>query len=128
MPSLSIAATIPGTSAPELPMQVVQPNPTMPNPSASRSSSRPERRKYNSAAGDPGASEVFTHGGGARPNRRAFLASSPAAMTSRGSEVLVQLVIAAMATAPLGGPVPVGRPTAVGRTVLIGRRTALGGP
>ena len=40
-----IASAIAGTSGPELPMQVVQPKPTMPKPSASRSVSRPLRRR-----------------------------------------------------------------------------------
>src|SRR5688572_30174422 len=75
----------------------------MPKPNASMSSSRPARRKYLSAVGEPGANDVFTQVGGYSPDARAFLASSPAAMASRASDVFVQLVMAAMATAPCGG-------------------------
>src|SRR3569833_1075464 len=119
-------ASIWGERAPELPIQVVQPNPTIPNPSASRSSSSPERRRYNSAAGEPGASEVFTQGGGRRPLWRAFLASSPAAMSRRGSEVLVQLVIAAIATAPLGGLPAIAYVNAVALVAAAGWVAAVG--
>src|SRR5690606_30280448 len=50
----------------------------------------------------PGANEDFTQGLRSRPRRFALRASSPAAMTLRGLEVLVQLVMAAMITAPSG--------------------------
>ncbi len=43
---------------------------------------------------------VFTHGLTERPFSTAFLASSAAASMTDGLEVLVQLVIAAMATCP----------------------------
>src|SRR5687768_3052639 len=66
------------------------------------SSNNPARRRYRVAVGDPGANEVFTQAGGRKPNARAFLASSAAAMIRRGSDVLVQLVIAAIATEPFG--------------------------
>ncbi len=45
MPRAETACVTAAGRAPELPMQVVQPYPTMPNPIASRSSSRPERRR-----------------------------------------------------------------------------------
>ncbi len=48
----------------------------------------------------PGASEVLTHGLTVRPLACAFLATSPAATSTLGFEVLVQLVIAAITTAP----------------------------
>ncbi|MCY1234408.1 hypothetical protein D9M72_469900 [compost metagenome] len=51
---------------------------------------------------EPGASEVLTHGLRARPTRLALRASRPAAITLRGLLVLVQLVMAAMITAPSG--------------------------
>src|ERR671919_1662794 len=49
---------------------------------------------------DPGASDVFTQGFVASPRSTAFLASSPAATITCGLDVLVQLVMAAMATCP----------------------------
>src|ERR1700730_8479755 len=49
---------------------------------------------------DPGASVVFTHGLRFRPRSTAFLASSAAPIITVGLDVLVQDVIAAMATAP----------------------------
>jgi hypothetical protein len=51
---------------------------------------------------EPGASEVLTHGLRARPSALALRASRPAAITLRGLLVLVQLVMAAMMTAPSG--------------------------
>ena len=49
---------------------------------------------------EPGASEVFTHGFFSSPCCRAFRATKPAPIITKGLEVLVQEVIAAMATAP----------------------------
>src|SRR5581483_9146949 len=49
---------------------------------------------------EPGASDVLTHGLLERPRSTAFLASSPAASITWGFDVLVQLVMAAMATWP----------------------------
>ena len=49
---------------------------------------------------EPGASEVFTHGGTVSPFSTAFLASNPAATSTDGFEVLVQLVMAAITTLP----------------------------
>ena len=51
---------------------------------------------------EPGASEVFTHGLRVSPRWFALRASRPAAIMLRGLLVLVQLVIAAMITAPSG--------------------------
>jgi hypothetical protein len=52
--------------------------------------------------GDPGASEVLTQAGGFSPSAAALRATRPAATIRPGSEVLVQLVIAAITTAPSG--------------------------
>ncbi len=49
---------------------------------------------------DPGASDVFTHGFVCSPASTAFFASSPAATSTDGFDVLVQLVIAAITTEP----------------------------
>ena len=49
---------------------------------------------------EPGASVVFTHGLRFSPRSTAFLATSAAATITDGLEVLVQEVMAAMATAP----------------------------
>ena len=49
---------------------------------------------------EPGAREVFTQGRRVKPSRRALRASSPAPIMTSGLEVLVQLVMAAITTAP----------------------------
>src|SRR5919106_6187875 len=49
---------------------------------------------------EPGASVVFTHGLRDRPRSTAFLARSAAPTITLGFEVLVQLVMAAITTAP----------------------------
>ena len=49
---------------------------------------------------EPGARLVFTHGLLFRPFSTAFFASRPAAIITVGFDVLVQLVIAAITTAP----------------------------
>jgi aconitate hydratase len=51
---------------------------------------------------EPGASEDLTHGLRASPSLLALRANRPAAITLRGLLVLVQLVMAAMITAPSG--------------------------
>src|SRR5687768_12519993 len=81
---------------PELPMQVVQPYPTTLKPSASSGGRSPASRRYSVTTREPGASEVFTCGGTVRPFSWAFFARSPAAMSTDGFEVLVQLVMAAI--------------------------------
>ena len=48
----------------------------------------------------PGAIDVFTHGLTARPFSTAFLARSAAPTITEGLDVLVQLVIEAITTAP----------------------------
>ena len=85
-----------------MPLQVVQAKATMPKPSCSRSGSRPLSSRYSCTALEPGASELLTQGLRVRPRARALRASNPAAMTLRGLDVFVQLVIAAMITAPSG--------------------------
>src|SRR5271165_6564807 len=61
---------------------------------------RPERVRYSVTTIEPGASEVFTHDGTLSPFSTAFLASSPAATSTDGFDVLVQLVMAAITTLP----------------------------
>ena len=48
----------------------------------------------------PGASTHFTHGRGLRPASAAFFATRPAASIMEGSVAVVQLVTAAIASAP----------------------------
>ena len=74
---------------------------------------------------EPGASVVFTHGWLDRPRSTAFLATSAAATITDGLDVLVQDVIAAMATAPWSrsNSTPSAVTTRVG---LDGRLTAAG--
>ena len=97
-----ISCWICGSSAPDMPLQVVHANATTPNPSCSSSVVSFASSRYSATALEPGASELFTHGLRLRPSRFALRASSPAAITLRGLLVLVQLVIAAMITAPSG--------------------------
>src|SRR5665213_3016255 len=49
---------------------------------------------------EPGARLVFTQGLEVRPRSTAFFATRPAAISTDGFEVLVQLVMAAMTTLP----------------------------
>src|ERR1700712_1166508 len=97
-----ISCWITGSSAPDIPLQVVQAKPTTPNPSCSSSLVSPASSRYIATVLEPGASEDLTHGLRVRPSLLALRASSPAAMTLRGLLVLVQLVMAAMITAPSG--------------------------
>ncbi len=55
---------------------------------------------------EPGASEVLTCGCTFSPASTAFLASRPAASSTPGLLVLVQLVIAAISTSPLRMSMP----------------------
>ena len=72
-------------------MQVVQPNPTTAKPSWASGASRFARSRYEVTTFDPGASEVFTCGGTARPRSSAFRAMRPAPTITFGLEVFVQL-------------------------------------
>src|SRR3990167_387972 len=93
-----ISFWIAGSSAPDIPLQVVQAKATTPKPSASRSWVRPASSRYMDTVLEPGASEDFTQGLRVRPSLLALRASRPAAITLRGLLVLVQLVMAAMIT------------------------------
>jgi hypothetical protein len=62
--------------------------------------SRPDFLRYSVTTFEPGARLVFTHGWRLSPRSNAFFASSPAPIITLGFEVLVQLVIAAITTAP----------------------------
>ena len=97
-----ISCWITGSSAPDMPLQVVQAKPTTPKPRASSSGISPLSSRYIFTVLEPGASELFTHGLRASPRRFALRASNAAAITLRGLLVLVQLVMAAMITAPSG--------------------------
>src|SRR5687768_10734932 len=96
----SMTFAIGSGSGPELPMHVVQPYPTRLNPSASRSCCTPAAFRYSVTTLEPGASDVFTQGLVCSPLFTALRASSPAPIITLGFDVLVQLVIAAMTTAP----------------------------
>src|SRR5512134_1308225 len=85
---------------PELPMQVVQPYPTIWNPRASRAGCTPALAKYSRTTFEPGASDVFTHGFDVSPRATAFCASRPAASITLGLAVLVHEVMAAITTWP----------------------------
>src|SRR3954464_12346633 len=62
--------------------------------------SRPELRRYSVTTFDPGARLVFTQGFRVSPRSKAFFATSPAPIITLGFDVFVQLVIAAITTAP----------------------------
>src|SRR3954468_21215176 len=62
--------------------------------------SSPDLRKYSVTTFEPGARLVFTHGFRVRPRSNAFFATRPAPIMTLGFDVFVQLVIAAMTTAP----------------------------
>ncbi len=57
-------------------------------------------RRYSVTTFDPGARLVFTQGLLLSPRSTAFFASRPAPIITLGFDVFVQLVIAAMTTAP----------------------------
>src|SRR5262245_55254141 len=88
----STSADTSSGSGPLLPMQVVHPYPTRPNPSFSRYGSRPAARRYSVTTFEPGARLVLTHGRRESPRSTAFFASSPAAIITLGFDVFVQLV------------------------------------
>ena len=117
-------------------LQVVQANATTPKPSRSSSLSSPASFRYKATVLEPGAREDFTQGLRLRPSLLALRASRPAAITLRGLLVLVQLVMAAMMTAPSGQAVRLlgaglVRSTAIPRSARAEtgrRRWGLGGP
>src|SRR5436189_3879508 len=96
----STSADTSSGSGPLLPMHVVQPYPTRLKPSASRYESSPAFRRYSVTTFEPGARLVFTHGCRLRPRWTAFRASRPAPIMTLGFDVFVQLVMAAITTAP----------------------------
>src|SRR5688572_29265142 len=98
----TISFWITGSSAPDMPLQVVQAKATTPKPSCSSSSVRPASSRYKATVFEPGARDDLTHGLRVNPSLLALRASRPAAITLRGLLVLVQLVMAAMITAPSG--------------------------
>jgi hypothetical protein len=61
---------------------------------------RPDFSRYSATTWLPGASEVFTQGLVLRPLATALRARRPAPISTLGFEVLVQDVMAAMATSP----------------------------
>src|SRR4030095_14655180 len=99
------AAEISSGSGPLLPMHVVQPYPTRLNPSWSKYGVRPAALRYSVTTFEPGARLLFTHGRRGRPFSTAFFARSPAPIMTLGFDVFVQLVIAAMTTAPCSSSV-----------------------
>src|SRR5438093_5952163 len=96
----STSADTSSGSGPLLPMHVVQPYPTRLKPSSSRYFVSPDWFKYSVTTFDPGARLVFTHGWRFSPRSTAFFARRPAPIITLGFDVFVQLVIAAMTTAP----------------------------
>src|SRR4051812_22395566 len=57
---------------------------------------------------EPGASDAFTHGRVVSPRATAFCASRPAATSTDGFDVFVQLVMAAITTEPWRSSEPIG--------------------
>src|SRR5262249_28722506 len=80
---------------------------------------------------EPGASDVLTQGFVERPFSTAFFATRPAAMSTDGFDVFVQLVMAAITTDPLltsaGSALPSGaKPTEVSRLSRSGTASDVG--
>src|SRR5439155_13358649 len=73
-------------------------------PSRSSGSISPARSRYSVTTLDPGARLVLTHGRRWSPACTAFFASSPAPSMTEGFDVFVQLVMAAITTAPWSSP------------------------
>ena len=86
--------------SPELPMQLMQPNPQVKKPSFASAPVSPARSRSSCVAWLPGARIFLTQGLGERPRSTARLARRPAATIMAGSVAVVQLVMAAMARAP----------------------------
>src|SRR5204862_91213 len=61
---------------------------------------RPAALRYSVTTFEPGARLLFTHGLRVRPRSIAFFATRPAPIMTLGFDVFVQLVIAAITTAP----------------------------
>src|SRR3546814_17195945 len=91
-----------GSSAPLMPLQVVQAKPTIPKPSCSSSGSSCASSRYSCTALEPGAHDDLTPGLRVMPRALALRARRAAAITLRGFLVLVQLVMAALITEPVG--------------------------
>src|SRR3954454_20613282 len=87
-------------NGPELPMQVVQPYPTVWKPSSSRYFVRPAWAWYSVTTFDPGAGLDFPHGFRRSPRSTAFFAIRPAPIITCGFDVFVHDVIAAITTDP----------------------------
>src|SRR5258706_3306751 len=109
--SRTTAATSSG-NGPLLPMHVVQPYPTRSNPSVLRYGDSPAASRYSVTTFEPGARLLLTHGFRINPRSTAFLATRPAPIITLGFEVFVQLVIAAMTTAPWSSSASAGSKTA----------------
>src|SRR3954469_8767526 len=71
----------------------------------------PAARRYSVTTSEPGARLGLTHGLVLRPRRTALRARSPAPIMTLGFDVLVQLGIAAITTAPWPRPSMPGTPT-----------------
>ena len=84
------------SNGPELPLQVVQPNPTTLKPSSSKYFCKPDFFKISAVTLLPGAKEVFILFFFLKPRLINFFAIKPAAITFFGFAVFVQLVIAAI--------------------------------
>ena len=82
-------------------MQVVQPKPTRLKPSLSSSFCRPDLARYSPTTCDPGASEVLTHGLDLQTLGDGIAGKKAGGnQDTDGFEVLVQDVMAAIATSP----------------------------
>ena len=97
-----ISFSISGSSAPLIPLHVVQAKPTTSKPISCNSDIKPASSRYILTVLEPGANDDLTQGLRSRPFSLALRATRPAATILRGLEVLVQLVIAAIMTAPSG--------------------------
>src|ERR1700733_7769418 len=97
---LTAAETASG-NGPLFPIHVVQPYPTRLKCSASRYCVSPALSRYSVTTFEPGARLVLTQGLDLSPFSTAFFARSPAPIITDGFDVLVQLVMAAITTAPL---------------------------
>ena len=81
-------------------MHVVHPYPTVKKPSSCSARVNPALSRYSVTTREPGARLVLTYFGTRSPRSAAFLANRPAASMTEGLLVFVQLVIAAITTAP----------------------------
>ena len=82
--SSSATVCIGSKRGPELPIQLMQPQPQTEKPICASGSTRPARERISVVLWEPGAKTFLTQGSGTQPSSRAFFATRPAAIIMAG--------------------------------------------